>query len=97
MSEHSKRPSATKSGSGRYHSNGHQKSSLISPAGAPREFVLHQASPAKTHRRELISAHGRRQAIKALKYWRAEDREAKKLEAGERAAYIAPDAEELTA
>lgn len=65
--EHAKKPSATKSGPGRYHSEGHQRASAPKAKGAPLGFVQHTASAAKKLRRANVSALGRRQAIKAAK------------------------------
>lgn len=86
MSHGNKNASATKSGPGRFHKQGHQKAGPIKHEGAPSTFTLHKASAAKKERRALVAAHGRRQALKAIKYWRSEDRLAKKIEADESAA-----------
>lgn len=66
-----KNASATKAGPGRYHSKGHSKDSPRKAKGATG-FSLHKASPARKQRRDLVKAHGRRQALKAIKHWRAE-------------------------
>ena len=66
-SEHSKRPSATKSGPGRYHSAGATKASPIKSKGAPRGFVLHAASEAKRDRRAIVRAVGVRQHKKDIR------------------------------
>lgn len=58
IGEHSKRASATKSGPGRYHRQGEPKASPIKAKGAPRGFVLHQASQAKRNRKALIAMAG---------------------------------------
>jgi hypothetical protein len=72
----SKNASATKSGPGRYHDAGHEKSSPVKSKGASRGFALHTASGERKSRRELVKAHGRRQALKMLKFWRAESKAA---------------------
>jgi hypothetical protein len=68
--EHSKRPSATKRGPGRYHARGATKDSPIKSKGAPRGFVQH-TNPEKAERRALIAIHGRRKFLRMLKEHRA--------------------------
>lgn len=70
--EHAKRPSATKSGPGRYHADGTKKAGPVRAKGAPRGFVLHQAGAAKKLRREQTATMGRRQRLKADKRDRRE-------------------------
>lgn len=70
--EHAKRPSATKSGPGRYHADGMQRMSPPKPPRAGMDFVQHKASPEKALRRANVKALGRRQSIKAAKRARRE-------------------------
>ena len=70
--EHSKRPSATKRGPGRYHSAGHEKAHQPKTKGAGPGFVQHSANATKKLRRANVQALGRRQAIKAAKRERRE-------------------------
>lgn len=65
-----KNASATKRGPGRFHEQGHKKSSPVAQHGTPRGFVLH-TNPAKKDRRDLIAIHGRRQFLRMLKEDRA--------------------------
>lgn len=83
---HSKRPSATKSGPGRYHSDGMKKARPIPQHGASSDFELHKASAEKKQRRDLVKVHGRRQAIKALKYWRIDAKLSQRIANDEAAA-----------
>lgn len=70
--EHAKRPSATKSGPGRYHAAGTKKASSKPTKGAPFGFVQREASAAKKLRRQEISTMGRRQYLRAVKSKRRE-------------------------
>lgn len=71
-----KNASATKSGPGRYHKVGHEKDRPASSKGAPAGFALHQATPARKQRRELLKTFGRRQVLRALKTQRRLQNEA---------------------
>lgn len=74
-----RQPSATKKGPGRYHkAAGHRKATPPRRDGVPigSVFMEHSASNAKTSRRELVRAIGRRQAIKQVKAARREYAEA---------------------
>jgi len=74
VKEHAKRPSATKSGPGRYHASGTKKASPTPTKGAPFGFVQHHvATAAKKLRRAQVAQMGRRQYLKRQ---RAERREA---------------------
>lgn len=70
--EHAKRPSATKSGPGRYHAAGTKKASPKPAKGAPFGFVLHKASAAKKLRRSQVALMGRRQYLKRQRAERLE-------------------------
>lgn len=65
--------SATKRGPGRFHAAGHHKATPPKSKGAPHGFVLHTASEARKERRTQIKAFGRRQGLKAIKYWRSNE------------------------
>lgn len=66
MAEHSKRPSATKAGPGRYHQQGRKAEKR--PKGTAGAWAgQHKASPEKRERRAAIKAVGRRQYLKAAK------------------------------
>lgn len=64
--EHTKRPSATKSGPGRYHSDGHKRATVKAPKGAPAGFVQH-TNPKANARRSVKSEIGARQYRKQVK------------------------------
>ncbi len=68
-----KNPSATKAGPGRYYDQTHTKDSPRKPR-AGFGFVLRQATPAKKERRHLVKTYGRRQTLKLIKSWRAEQK-----------------------
>jgi hypothetical protein len=69
--DNNRNASATKRGPGRYHSVGARKNSPIKSKGAPRGFTLHKASEERKERRNMIKTYGRRQGLKAIKYWRS--------------------------
>lgn len=66
MDKHAKRPSATKSGPGRYHAAGTKKISPKPAKGAPFGFEQREASAAKKLRRQEIATMGRRQYLRAV-------------------------------
>lgn len=72
VKEHAKRPSATKSGPGRYHASGTKKASPKPLKGAPLGFEQRVASAAKKLRRSQVALMGRRQYLKRQRAERLE-------------------------